>query len=191
MTARPETLIHGREVRVNTGWPSPHLVQKVSICDTNHQVQGWATTSEASEYLKKTSVRDLLVMSYGTGKSSETMSLTVKITALWALKVPLEEVCRFGQHIPGLGANIRRLLSHADNHRRHVSGRRLHAQLSLRDILTMALESRSCHDMISLSVKIRTHVVSSCTPGAALSTLSPRFRHLRSCTKSCDYLHVR
>ena len=150
-------------MRINTGWPSPHLVQKVSICDANHQVQGRATTGEASEYLKKTSVRDLLVMSYGTGKSSETMSLTVKITAPWALKVPLEEVCRFGQHVPGLGANIRRLLSHADNHRRHVSGRRLHAQLSLRDILTMALESRSCHDMISLSVKIRTHVVSSCT----------------------------
>jgi hypothetical protein len=27
--ARPETLIHGQEGRVNTGWPSPHLVQKV------------------------------------------------------------------------------------------------------------------------------------------------------------------
>ena len=99
--ARPETLIHGREVRVNTGSPSPHLVQKVSICDTNHQVQGWATTGEASEYLKKTSVRDLFVMSYGTGQSREKMSLTVKITALWALKVPLEEVCRFSHHSQG------------------------------------------------------------------------------------------
>ena len=185
MTARPETRIHGREVRVNTGWPSPHLVQKVSICDTNHQVQGRATTGEASEYLKKTSVRDLLVMSYGTRQSSETMSLTVKITALWALKVPLEEVCRFGQHVPGLGANIRRLLSQADNHRRHVSGRRLHAQLSLRDLLTMALESRSCHNMISLSVKIRTHVVSSCTPGAALSTLPTKFLPITD----GDFLH--
>ena len=67
-------------------------MQKVSICDTNQQVQGRATTGEASEYLKKTSVRDLLVMSYGTRQSSETMSLTVKITALWALKVALEEV---------------------------------------------------------------------------------------------------
>ena len=28
LTARPETRIHGREVRVNMGWPSPHLVQK-------------------------------------------------------------------------------------------------------------------------------------------------------------------
>ena len=46
--ARPETLINGREVRVNTGWPSPRLVQKVSICDTNYQVQGRATTGEAS-----------------------------------------------------------------------------------------------------------------------------------------------
>jgi hypothetical protein len=27
MAARPETLIHGQEVRVNTGWPSPHLVK--------------------------------------------------------------------------------------------------------------------------------------------------------------------
>ena len=46
--ARPETLIHGQEGRVNTGWPSPYLVQKVSICDTNHQLQGRATTGEAS-----------------------------------------------------------------------------------------------------------------------------------------------
>ena len=28
MTARPETLIHGQEGRVNTGWPPPHFVQK-------------------------------------------------------------------------------------------------------------------------------------------------------------------
>ena len=117
-------------------------MQKVSICDTNHQVQGRATTGEASEYLKKTSVRDLLVMSYGTRQSSETMSLTVKITALWALKVPLEEMCRFGPHLPGLGANVRRLLSHADNHRRHVSERRLHTQLSLRNLLAMVFKSR-------------------------------------------------
>ena len=81
-TARPETLIHGQEGRVNTGWPSPHLVQKVSICD--------------SEYLKKTSVRDLFVMAYETRQNSETMSHSVKITALWALKVPLEEVRRIG-----------------------------------------------------------------------------------------------
>ena len=153
-------------MRVYTGWPSPYLVQKVSICDTNHQVQGRATTGEASEYLKKTSVRDLLVMSYGTRQSSETMSLTVKITALWALKVPLEEVCRFGQHVPGLGANIRRLLSHADNHRRHVSGRRLLAQLSLRNLLPMVFKSRLCHNTIPLSVKIQKHAVSSCAQHA-------------------------
>ena len=94
--ARPETLIYGQEGRVNTGWPSPYLVQKVSICDTNHQVQGRATTGEASEYLKKTLARDMLVMPYETTQSSEKMPLTFKITALWALKVPLEEVCRFG-----------------------------------------------------------------------------------------------
>ena len=56
MKVRPETRIHGQEGRVNTGWPPPHLVEKVSICDTNHQVEGRATTGEASEYLKKTSV---------------------------------------------------------------------------------------------------------------------------------------
>ena len=56
-------------------------------------MQGWATTGEASEYLKKTLVRDLFVVSYGIKQSRETMSLSVKITALWALKVPLEEVC--------------------------------------------------------------------------------------------------
>ena len=27
MTARPETLVHGREERVNTGWPNPHFVR--------------------------------------------------------------------------------------------------------------------------------------------------------------------
>ena len=37
LTARPETLIHGREGRVNTGWPSPRLVQKVFICDIPYQ----------------------------------------------------------------------------------------------------------------------------------------------------------
>ena len=33
--ARPETLIHGQEGRVNTGWPSPHFVQKVSVIKKN------------------------------------------------------------------------------------------------------------------------------------------------------------
>ena len=33
LTARPETLIHGREGRVNTGWPSS-LSGKVFFCDT-------------------------------------------------------------------------------------------------------------------------------------------------------------
>ena len=30
------------------------------------------------------------------------MSLSVKNTALWALKVPLEEMCRFSHHVPVL-----------------------------------------------------------------------------------------
>ena len=81
-------------------------------------MQGWATTGEASEYLKRTLLRDLLFMTYDTGQSRETMSLIVKIIALWALRVPPEELCRFGHYMPGLGAHIRRLLSHPDNHRR-------------------------------------------------------------------------
>ena len=40
-------------------------------------------------------MRDLFVMSYETRQSRKMMSLTVKITALWALKVPLEEYSRF------------------------------------------------------------------------------------------------
>ena len=64
-------------------------------------MQGWTTTGEASEYLKKTSVRDLFVMAYGTRQNSETMSHSVKITALWALKVPLEEMFRFSNHSQG------------------------------------------------------------------------------------------
>ena len=39
--------------------------------------------------------------------------------------------------------------------------------------------------MISLSVKIRTHVVSSCTPGAALSTLPTKFLPITD----GDFLH--
>ena len=53
-------------------------------------MQVWATTGDANEYLKETLVRDLFIMSYGTTQSKEKMSLAVKITALWALKVPLE-----------------------------------------------------------------------------------------------------
>ena len=42
----------------------------------------------------------------------------------------------------------------ADEPLRHVSGRRLHARLLTRDLLTMAFESRSCHiNMIPLSIK--------------------------------------
>ena len=64
-------------------------------------MHGRATTGEDSEYLKKTSVRDLFVMSHATTQSREKMSLPVKITALWALKLPLEEMCRFSHHSQG------------------------------------------------------------------------------------------
>ena len=64
-------------------------------------MQGWATTGDANEYLKETLVRDLFIMPYGTTQSKEKMSLAVKITALWALKVPLEEIFRFSNHGQG------------------------------------------------------------------------------------------
>ena len=94
------------------------------------------------------------------------MSLTVKITALWGLKVPLGDTCGFS-HQPGLGARFRCFLRHADNHGRHVSGRRLLAQLSLSNLLLMVFKSRLCHNMILLSVKIRKHAVSPCVQHAA------------------------
>ena len=127
-------------------------------------MQGWATTGDANEYLKETLVRDLFIMPYGTTQSKEKMSLAVKITALWALKVPLEEMCRLSTH-----------QRHADNHRRHVSERRLHAQLLLRNLLAMAFKSRLCHNMIPLSVKIWKHAVSPCAQAGPYPTLSNHF----------------
>ena len=67
----------------------------------------------------------------------------------------------------GNGAHIRCFLRHADNHQRHVSGRRLLAQLSLRNLLPMVFKSRLCHNMIPLSVKIRKHAVSPCAQHAS------------------------
>ena len=67
-------------------------------------MHGRSTTGEASEYLKNTLLRYLPVMSCVTMQSREKMSLSVKNTALWALKVLLEEMCRFGYHVPVLGA---------------------------------------------------------------------------------------
>ena len=47
-------------------------------------------------------MRDLFIMSHGTTQSKEKMSLAVKITALWALKVPLEEMfLDFSNHSQG------------------------------------------------------------------------------------------
>ena len=77
-------------MRVNTGCPSTYLAE-VFNCDTTHQVHGRATTGEDIDYLKKTLMRDMFVMAGGAMQSREMMSLSVKNTALWALKVPLEE----------------------------------------------------------------------------------------------------
>ena len=68
-------------------------------------MHGRSTTGEASQYLKKTLMGDVFVLSYVTMQSREMMSLSVKNTALWALKVPLEEMCRFGHHVSVLGAH--------------------------------------------------------------------------------------
>ena len=57
-------------------------------------MHGRSTTGEASQYLKKTLLGDLFVMPCVTMESREMMSLSVKNTALWALKVPLEEMSR-------------------------------------------------------------------------------------------------
>jgi len=88
-------------VRVNTQ-AAPHQSGKSLNCDTIHQVNGRATTAEHSDYLKKTLMRNMFVMACEAVKNRETMSLSVKNTALWALKVPLEEMCRFGYHVPVL-----------------------------------------------------------------------------------------
>ena len=90
-------------------------------------MHGRAITGEDSEYLKKTLLRDMFVMAFRAVKSRETMSLSVKNTASWALKVPLEEMSRFGHRLPVLGTKNRCFLRHPDNHQRHVSGRRLRA----------------------------------------------------------------
>ena len=50
-------------------------------------MHGRATTGEDSDYLKKTLVRDMFVMACGAMQSREMMALSVKNTALWALKV--------------------------------------------------------------------------------------------------------
>ena len=57
-------------------------------------MHGRSTTGEASHYLKKTLLGDLFVMPCVTMQSREMMSLSVKNIALWALKVPLEEMSR-------------------------------------------------------------------------------------------------
>ena len=98
-------------------------------------MQGWVTTGEASENLKKTSVRDLFVCHVEPGKAVKRCRSSSRLQRYGHSKCHWRRCENWG-----LGANIRRLLSRADNHRRHISGRRLHAQLSLRDLLTMAFE---------------------------------------------------
>ena len=190
MTARPEILIHGREVRANTQAAPRTNLAKVFNCDATHQVHGRAITGEASEYLKKTLMRDMFVMACRAVKSRETMSLSVKNTASWALKVPLEEMCRFiwppfakvftCDATLGCTGWLRCFLRHPDNHQRHVSGRRLRAYHSVKDLLEMTLISRWRHNMIPLSVIIRKHAVSLCAEAAAKSKLF-RFGYLRLC----------
>ena len=66
-------------------------------------------------------------------------------------------------------------------------GCELQDALSMADLLAIPYTSRWCHNMIPLSVNVLAHPRSTC---AHASAMSPRFRHLRSCTKWCDYLPV-
>ena len=66
---------------------SPHTSVKSLHLWRHQQVHGRSTTGEASHYLKKTLLGDLFVMPCVTMQSREMMSLSVKNTALWALKV--------------------------------------------------------------------------------------------------------
>jgi len=136
---------------------SPHTSVKSLHLWRHQQVHGRSTTGEASHYLKKTLLGDLFVMPCVTMESREMMSLSVKNTAVWALEVPLEEMCWFGNQSASARSNIRCFLRHTDNHRRHVSGRRLHAQLSLRNLLKMVFKSWLYHNIIPHSVKILEH----------------------------------
>jgi hypothetical protein len=54
------------------------------------------TTSETSEYFKKILLRDVFIMPLKTMQSQKKMSVSVKNTAAWSLKEPLEEMSRFG-----------------------------------------------------------------------------------------------
>ena len=85
------------------------------------------TTGETSEYFKKILLRDVFIMPFETIESQKKMSVSVKNTAAWSLKDPLEEMSRFGHLLPVLGTKNRCFLRHPDNHQRHVSGRRLRA----------------------------------------------------------------
>ena len=100
------------------------------------------TTGETSEYFKKILLRDVFIMPFETIESQKKMSLPVKNTASWSLKEPLEEMSRFGHLLPVLGTKNRCFLRHPDNHQRHVSGRRLRAYHSVKDLLEMTLISR-------------------------------------------------
>ena len=51
------------------------------------------TTGETSEYFKKIMLRDVFIMPFETIESQKKMSVSVKNTAVWALEVPLEEMC--------------------------------------------------------------------------------------------------
>jgi hypothetical protein len=53
------------------------------------------TTGETSEYFKKILLRDVFIMPFRTMESQQKISLSLKNTASWSLKEPLEEMNRF------------------------------------------------------------------------------------------------
>ncbi len=96
-------------------------------------MQGWVTTGEASEHLKKTSVRDLFVCHMEPGKAVKRCRSSSRLPRYGHSK------CHWRRCVE-LGARSKHQTFAKPRRWRHVSGRRLHAQLSLRDLLTMAFE---------------------------------------------------
>ena len=74
--------------------PPLHMCGKSLTCDAS--LYRLTTTGETSEYFKKILLRDVFIMPFETIESQKKMSVSVKNTAAWSLKDPLEEMSRFG-----------------------------------------------------------------------------------------------
>ena len=74
--------------------PPLHMCGKSLTCDAS--LYRLTTTGETSEYFKKILLRDVFIMPFETIESQKKTSVSVKNTAAWSLKDPLEEMSRFG-----------------------------------------------------------------------------------------------